>query len=214
MAFYNIICLGRQPPVNEAILIGNPELEQPAEGFDTLKEKLWLPDPFFIRRGTIRDYTGPGNEQGTFIVQDMRTVEWWAGRPVVEVISKGIAYADGKPYKLEFTAGISEDLGLAATSSIWRKGYPRVTMQWVSLTTPDVENHVHVAYEPPDTFGLPGGAWGMAYVSDSNWAASGWIGENRTTQQLPGSKACLVTDSWLYDPGYNDRDGYTGIFTP
>ncbi|MHB1079823.1 MAG: hypothetical protein ACYC67_10490 [Prosthecobacter sp.] len=214
MAQYHITCLGRQPPVNEAVLIGNPEMEQPPEGWDTLKEKLWMPDPFFLRRGAIRDYTGPGNEQGTFIVQDMRTVDWWAGRPVVEVISQGIAYADGKPYKLECSGGISEDLGLASTASIWRKGYPRVTMMWVSLTTPDLTDHIGVPGMPPHLFGLASGNWSMAYVSDSDWVASGWIGENRSLQQLPGSLACLVTDTWIYDPGYLDRDGYTGIFTP
>lgn len=212
MAIYNITCLGRQPPVNEAVLIGNPELEQPAEGFDTLKEKLWLPHLCWLRKGALRE--APGPEQGTFIVQDMRTVEWWAGKPVVEVISKGIATDDGKDYKLEFNAGMSEDLGLASTGSIWRMGYPRVTKQWVSLTTPAASAHVKNPYEPPDTFGLPGGGWGMAYVSDSNWAASGWIGENRIIQQMPGSQACLVTDTWIFDTGYDDRDGYTGIFTP
>lgn len=199
--------LGNQPPTDREIRIGNPKLELPTTGWDVLKETLWLPHPFFIRRGDLRD--GPPPESGLFIVQDFNITEWRAGRPIVEVISYGIATQDGKDYKLECTSGITEDLGLAASTNttIWRKGYTRVTKQWVSLTTPDVADHVNVPYEPPELFGLPGGAWSMAYVADDNWTAAGWIGENRTPQQLPGSKACLVTDTWLFDPGNADRDG-------
>lgn len=199
------IILGNQPPTDRAILVGNPKLEQPATGWDVLVEKLWLPHPYFLRRGDLRD--GPGPETGLFIVQDFNIVEWRAGRPIVEVTSLGIACQDGKDYKLECTSGVSEDLGLASTLTIWRKGYTRVSKLWVSMTTPGVADHVGIAYEPPYTFGLPGGAWSMAYVSEGNWTASGWIGENRTPQQLPGSKASLVTDTWLYDPGNADRDG-------
>lgn len=199
--------IGVQPPTDRAIVIGNPKLEMPATGWDVLKEKLWLPHAYFIRRGDVRD--GPPPESGYFIVQDFNTVEWRAGCPIVEVISLGIACQDGKDYKLECTHGITEDLGLAATTTttIWRKSYSRVTKQWVSLTTPSVTAHVNVPSEPPDLFGLPSGLWGMSFVAADNWSASGWIGENRTPLQLPGSKACLVTDTWLYDPGNADRDG-------
>lgn len=199
--------LGTQPPTDRAILVGTPKLEMPATGWNVLKETLWLPHAYFIRRGDVRD--GPPPEAGYFIVQDFNITDWRAGCPIVEVISLGIAHQDGKDYKLECTYGITEDLGLAATTNttIWRKGYARVTKQWVSLTTPEEDAHVNVPSEPPDTFGLPGGLWGMSYVADDNWAASGWIGENRTSQKLPGADACLVTDTWLYDPGNADRDG-------
>ena len=199
--------LGTQPPVDRAIVIGNPKPEMPSSGWDVLKETLWLPHPYFIRRGDVRD--GPPPESGYFIVQDFNITDWRAGCPIVEVISLGIAQRDGKDFKLECTGGISEDLGLASltTTTIWRTGYTRVTKQWVSLTTPRVQDHVNVASVPPDTFGLPATAWGIAFVAADNWAASGWIGENRSTQQLPGSQAGLTTDTWLYDPGYGDRDG-------
>jgi hypothetical protein len=204
-----VTVLGRQPPTNEAILIGNAELEQPAEGWDTLKEKLWLPDPYWLRRGTLRD--GPGPEQGIFIVQDMRTVEWYAGRPVVEVISRGIASEAGKDYKLECSGSLNEDISLASgvylSPTLWRLGYPRVTKLWVSLTTPAIYAHVGVASVPPDTFGIGGSGWAMSWIAEDNWLAAGWIGESRTPQQLPGSTACLVTDTWLFDVGYADRDG-------
>lgn len=206
-----VTALGIQPPVDTAIIVGNQELEQPAEGWDTLKEKLWLPHPYWLKKGQVREYQGPGAEQGTFIVQDLRTVDWWAGRPVVEVISKGIAYADGKDYKIECSGGLNEDLSLASgaylAATIWRLGYPRVTKYWVSLETPAILDHVGVASVPPVTFGLPATPWAIAWVSASSWTAAGWIGESRTPQRLPGSTACLVTDSWLYDLGYPDRDG-------
>lgn len=201
--------IGRQLPSHEAVPIGTPDLELASEGWDTLKEKLWLPHPYLIKRGSVRD--APGPEQGTFIVQDMRTMDWWAGCPVVEVISKGIAFADGKDYKLEASGATSEDLGLAnvdtLSPTIWRLGYPRVTKLWVSLTTPAIYDHVRVASVPPDTFGIGSGPWSIAWVAPDNWVAAGWIGETRHLQQLPGSKACLVTDTWLYDPGNADRDG-------
>lgn len=201
--------LGNQPPTDSEILVGNPLLEMPATGWDVLREKLWLPHPYWIKRGDLRD--APAPESGLFVVQDMRTLDWHAGRPLVEVFSLGIAQQDGKDYKIECSASLSEDLSLASglylSPTIWRIGYPRVTKLWVSLTTPSIFAHVGIASVPPDTFGIGGGAWGMSWVSESNWAASGWLGESRVPQKLPGSNACLVTDTWLYDPGYEDRDG-------
>ena len=208
MAATNTI-LGVQPPINREILVGNPMIESPAVGWDTLVETLWLPHPYFIRRGDLRE--APPPESGLFVVQDFRTVGWRAGKPLVEVISLGICQLDGKDYKLECSGSLSEDLSLSSgdyiSPTIWRVGYPRVTKLWVSLTTPAVLSHVGIASVPPDTFGIGGSPWSIAWVSPTSWTASGWVGESRNPQQLPGSKACLVTDTWLYDPGYADRDG-------
>lgn len=202
------IILGTQPPTDREILIGNPSLEMPAVGWDVLREVAWLPHPYWLKRGDIRD--APPPESGLFVVQDLRILEWRAGKPIVEIFSLGIATQDGKDYKLECSGSISEDLGLAInpiSPTIWRSAYPRVTKLWVSLTTPAIYAHVNVSSMPPDTFGIGGAAWSMAWVAPDNWVANGWIGESRVPQQLPGSKACLVTDTWLYDPGYEDRDG-------
>lgn len=208
MAAINTI-LGNQPPVDREVLIGNAELEMPATGWDVLKETLWLPHPYFIKRGDLRD--GPAPESGLFVVQDLAIKGWKAGRPIMEVISLGIAQRDGKDYKIEGSSSLSEDLSLASglylSATIWRVGYPRVTKLWVSPTTPALSDHVGVAYAPPETFGYGNGAWEIAWTSASNWTAAGWIGESRNPQQLPGSKACLVTDTWLLDLGYADRDG-------
>lgn len=201
--------MGMQPPTDREIPIGRPMLERPADGWDVLRERLWLPHEFWIQRGTLRE--GPGPEGGLFIVQDFRTVEWWGGRPVVEVTSVGIATQGGKDYKIECSGGLAEDLSLASglylSPTIWRLGYPRVTKLWVSLTTPSIYAHVGVPSLPPDTFGIGGGTWSIAWTSATSWTASGWIGESRNPQRLPGSQACLVSDSWLYDLGYEDRDG-------
>lgn len=202
-------CLGTQPPTDQEVPIGRPVLERPADGWDVLREKLWLPHEFWIQRGAVRE--GPGPEGGFFIAQDFRTVEWLGGRPVVEVTSLGIATQGDKDYKIEASDSLSEDLSLASgtylSPTIWRVGYSRVTKLWVSLTTPALSDHVGVAYTPPETFGLPSGGWNIAWVSATNWEAVGWIGESRTPQKLPGSPACLVTDTWIYDNGYSDRDG-------
>jgi hypothetical protein len=203
MSFTRVI--GTQPPTDREIVVGCPHLEQPATGWDVLRETLWLPHPYFIPRGSFRDPPGP--EGGTFITQDQRILEWKAGRPMVELISLGIANQDGKDYKIDGSASISEDFSLADWSyTIWRLAYPRVTKLWVSLVTPSL-GAVNLPTVPPETFGLPVTPWGMTYVEPGNWSAGGWIAESRTPQQLPGSKACLVTDTWLYDPGYSDRDG-------
>ena len=204
------LIIGTQRPVLEPVLVGNPALEQPPEGWDVLRERLWLPHPSFLPRGSVRQ--GPEPEGGIFIVQDLRTVEWQAGCPIVDVTSLGIAAADAeKAYKLECSGNLSEDLSLASgeylTATIWRIGHPRVTKRWVSPTVPAVFEHVGVASVPPDTFGIGGGPWSIAWVAADNWAASGWMGESRVPVKLPGSDHCLVTDTWLYDPGYADRDG-------
>lgn len=202
--------LGQQPPTDREILVGNPTLEMPATGWAGLREVLWLPHPYWIKRGDLRD--APAPESGLFVVQDLRTLEWRAGCPLVEVYSLGIAQQDGKDYKIEATGSLSEDLSLASgvyvtPPTIWRYGYPRVTKLWVSLTTPSIYDHVGVPSAPPETFGLPTTTWAMAWVSETDWSAIGWVGESRSLQKLPGSNACLVTDTWLWDPGYPDRDG-------
>jgi len=204
------IVIGRQPPTDREIPIGNAMLEQPADGFDQLREKLWLPHEFWVPRGSLRD--GPAPEGGLFIVQDLRTVDWWAGKPVVEVTSLGIAAQGGKDFKMSGGASVNEDLSLMpVTFTIWRKTYPRVQKRWVSLTTPAIYDHVNVGSVPPETFGIGGAAWSSVYIAPDNWAASGWMGESREIDKLPGSPACLVTDTWVYDPG-EDRDG-SNFFT-
>jgi hypothetical protein len=210
MSFTRVI--GKQPPTDQAIQIECPLLEQPATGWDMLQEKFWVPHPYWFKRGDIRE--GPAPEGGTFVVQDSRVTGYKAGRPIVEVSSIGIALQDGKDYKLEGSGSISEDLSLASGDAgfptIWRKAYPRVTKLWVSLTTPSIYGHVGIAYAPPETFGISNHSWYMTWVDATDWTASGWMGESRVPQQLPGSKACLVTDTWIYDPGNEDRDGVPG----
>lgn len=202
-----ITILGTAPPTASAIAVAMPMVESPASGWDTMTERLWLPHPYYIARGATR--TGP--EGGTFIVQEMRTVEWRGNRPIVELTSLGIAEVGGKDYKCECSGGLGEDLSLASgiylSPTIWRVGYYRVTKLWVSLTTPAVGAHVGLNYDPPERFGLPSGGWSIAWAAADNWAAIGWVGETRNVQQLPGSVASLVTDTWLFDPGYLDRDG-------
>jgi len=202
-----IIVLGTAPPTASEIAVAMPLVECPASGWDTMTERLWLPHPYYVARGATR--TGP--EGGTFIVQDMRTVEWRGNRPIVEITSLGIAEVGGKAEKWECSGSISEDLSLASglylTPTIWRAQYPRITKLWVSLTTPDIYDHVGVPDTPAVLFGLPSGDWSMAWTAADNWTASGWIGESRVPQRLPGSTACLVTDTWLLDPGMDDRDG-------
>jgi len=204
--------LGNRPPVFGPVLIGVPKLERPASGWDILKETLWLPHYFWLNKGDVRD--GPGPEGGTFIVQDINPVDWKAGRPIVEVISYGCAMQDGKEAKWESNASLGEDLSLAngegvtgGSATIWRLGYPRVTKLWVSLTPQALGDHVGVHYAPEETFGLPATPWSISWVSADNWNASGWVGESRNPQRLPGCRAELITDTWLYDLGYADRDG-------
>lgn len=166
-----------------------------------------MPHEYWLKRGDTRD--APAPETGLFYVQDIRVEGYKAGRPVIVVTSMGIAFADGKDYKIECSSGLSEDFSMitAGYSTIWRKGYPRVTKLWVSNSTPGVMAHVGVSSVPPETFGLPATPWIISIVSDTNWSAIGWIGESRVPQKLVGCDACLVTDTWIYDLGYSDRDG-------
>lgn len=208
----SVTILGMQPPTDREIPIGNYDLELPSTGWDTLRERLWLPHPFWVKKGDVRE--GPEPEGGSFIVQDLRVVDWRAGKPILEVVSLGVATQAGKDFKVSLgNAGVSEDLSLMVnpTFTIWRKSYPRVTKLWVSMTTPSVYDHAGVGSVPPETFGLGGAAWSSIWLADNNWAASGWMGEDRQIDKLPGSTACLVTDTWVLDPG-EDRDG-SNFFT-
>ena len=217
-----MLLLGLTPPnaPERAIRIGCPLVEQPAQGWDILRETLWVPRRNYLPKGTPRQ--PPEGAEGLFVVQDERTVEYRGGFPVIELISLGLA--DGKPAKWTASAAAAEDLSLinanyySAPWTIWRQSYPRVTKMWIAHQPPNVLDHVSVPSVPEQTFGLPATAWELSpwVLSPAGdlWQASGWVGESRNVDTLPGAEMSLVVDTWLYDPGYVDRNEGTVIDFP
>lgn len=207
------LLLGITPP-NEgegrAIRLGCPTYESPAVGWDFMREELWVPRAHFIPRGTQR--LPPAGAEGLFVAQEERILRYLAGFPVIELISIGLA--DGKPAKWSSSAAVAEDLQLLnmtyySPSTIWRQTYPRVTKLWIAHQPPDLLAHCGVPSVPEETFGQPRTPWSLYPAGGIAWNASGWVGESRNNDVLPGAQLTLVVDTWLYDPGYLDRNETT-----
>jgi hypothetical protein len=203
--------LGTYPDATP-IRIGCPVVDEPAMGWDTLRETLWMPSRTALARGAVRSYDG-----GTFYVQDLKVVEYRAGFPVMEVVSMGWAN-ETKAAKWDATANVAEDLSLlnpeyvflGSQITVWRWSFPRVIKQYISNAVPSIPAHIGVPSVPDYLFGLPGQQWAIGALG-TGWVASGWVGESRVPSLLPGTEVCLVTDSWIYDPGYLDRNESTTV---
>lgn len=199
-------------PDSTPIRIGCPQVEEPAVGWDILRETLWMPSRNALPRGTARSYDG-----GTFYVQDCKVIEYRAGFPVCEVTSYGWANAT-KDAKWSATANVSEDLALlnpeyifiGSQITVWRWSFPRVIKSYLSATIPSIPAHIGVPMAPDLTFGLAAQPWFISAFG-TGWTASGWVGESRVPDVLPGTDKCLVTDSWIFDPGYLDRNESTTV---
>lgn len=203
--------LGTYPDATP-IRIGCPVVDEPAMGWDTLRETLWMPSRTALARGAVRSYDG-----GTFYVQDLKVIEYRAGFPVMEVVSMGWAN-ETKAAKWDATANVAEDLNLlnpeyvflGSQITVWRWSFPRVIKQYLANAVPSIPSHIGVPSVPDYLFGLPGQQWAISALGNG-WQASGWVGESRVPSLLPGTEKCLVTDSWIYDPGYLDRNEATTL---
>jgi hypothetical protein len=201
--------LGAYPDATP-IRIGCPVVEEPSMGWDSLRETLWMPSRTALPRGTVRSYDG-----GTYYVQESRVVEYRAGYPVMEVTSLGWANAS-KEAKWDATANVAEDLTLlnpeyvfiGSTITVWRWSFPRVIKQYLSTSIPSIPAHIGASLVPELTFGLAAQPWFISALGNG-WQAFGWVGESRVPSVLPGTSVCMVTDSWIYDPGYLDRNEAT-----
>lgn len=198
-------------PDSTPIRIGCPQVEEPATGWDVLRETLWMPSRNALPRGTVRLYDG-----GKYYVQDCKVIDYRGGFPVCEVTSMGWAN-ETKEAKWSATGNVAEDLGLlnpeyifiGSIITIWRQSFPRVIKQYLSDSIPSLPAHIGVPWPPDQTFGLPPQAWYITPYGTNGWYASGWVGESRVPELLPGTSAALITDSWIYDPGYFDRNAST-----
>lgn len=190
--------------LTQPIRWGCPVIAEPADGWDTMTEKLLLPDAGFLAKGTQRPT--PAGMVGKFFVQDVQITEWVAGYPLADVVSHGLA--NNKPAKWTAQGLTNEDprliFGLFAT--VWRDQYPRVTKRWISNLRPKIKDHVGISDVPyGHTYGLPALPWYKIQVG-SEWDAYGWVGESRVIDELVGCDYCFVTDTWLLDLGYDRTD--------
>lgn len=195
--------------LSQPVRWGCPVIAEPAEGWDTMTEKLILPDPGWLTKGTQRP--APAGLTGKFFVQDVQITEWVAGYPLATVISHGLA--NNKPAKWEASALINEapfvELNFVTA---YKFQTPRVTKRWISETKPLLTDFVSLSLVPEETFGFPATAFSLSQ-SGQEWTASGWLGENRQIQPLVGCQACMVTDIYAYDMGYDRTDQTDPLFS-
>lgn len=181
---------------------GCPRLDEPEDGWDTMTEMLLLPDPGFLAKGTQRPT--PAGLTGKFWVQNVRIAEWHVGRPLAEVTSHGLA--NGKPAKWTGQAAVNEAPYVVTNFVVaYKWTTPRVVKRWISETPVLITDFVSIPLVPDETFGLPRTPYSLSQLGQE-WTAFGWFGEDRRIEPLVGTDACLVTDIYAYDIGYDRTD--------
>lgn len=195
--------IGRAPPnvTGQPQRLRFPVKQTPAEGWDLLTERLWVPySPFFTKGAARTDHEG----QGAFFVQDETVVEYYAGLPVIELVSRGIADVNNKPYKSAFHGATLVDADSNYSSTWWKPDHARVEIWGVSLTQPSVFLP-STPLVPPVTYGLPETPWSRVNVAvitvdgTPEWRGQGWLLEDRQIDTLPGGGAHLYHDTYAYD---------------
>lgn len=178
-----------------------PKLRRSADGWDEVRELRVELTQDGIGLGAARS---PAGISGTFFVVDTSCVGCKAGRPVMEIISRGLA--GSKSYIAECTgygdsvsgpfdsipgapAGVHQ-----ANVLMTRVG---VTIRWLSSTKPDCSVSA-TAQTPPETFGLPSNPF--TWLNDPAYnVPSGWVLDKRDGVQLaPGTTYYAVVDYYSY----------------
>lgn len=187
-----------------------PKLRRNAEGWDEVRELIRAPNQNFLATGVARTF---GTLiLGTFFVQDVQCVGCQLGKPIMEVISRGVANPPpGQPAKgviWESTAyteiqSVDRLTGMPGGPAGFYKGrvaVPRVgmTARYISATRPS-SGAVGTAVVPDVTAGIPvyPFAWATADLIVYNFP-SGWSLQKRDAKQLPGSDYHFVADYFVH----------------
>lgn len=205
--------IGTPPPnlTGQPARLRLPVPQTPAEGFDTLTERLWVPFSPFFAKGTLRhDAEG----RGSYYVQDETVVDWQGGCPVVELVSRGLSDM-AKAYKTAYRGPTLLDPNSPQSATWWKPDHARVIVWGVTLTKP-VTHYQSLPLVPPETYGLPEQPWTRVNIgivgagATPVWRGNGWLLEDRQVDSLPGGGAHLFTDTYLYDFLLLDPDAPEG----
>ncbi len=206
------------PP--EIMTLEKPRVDTLVEGWDTMRETLWVPYTPYFAKGERRDHVLLPEILGAkLVVQDERQIGTRGGYPVIELTSLGLAR--NKPWKIVTDA---DSQGQVAASSLTRN-VPTVTVYWFSDTLVDTKSVIPYNAVPPETFNwqAKGGTTGES--NNEGWYLIGrtieplpvdtgrvsgapWLDTNFPTggtvstavNLAPRPSFCFVTDRYAYDP--------------
>lgn len=177
-----------------------PLLSRSGDGWDEVRETRVELSQSSIAIGSARSPTGI---TGTFFVTSTRGLGCKAGRPIVEIISRGISGSKG--YIAECTAygervtGNFEDIpgapaGVKPGSALLNR--VGVTIRWFSTIKPSASD-VAKALAPPENFGLPSDPFAWLTNPLYNYP-SGWVLDKRDAVPIPGTTYHAVVDYYSY----------------
>lgn len=206
------------PP--EIMTLERPRVDTLVEGWDTMRETLWVPFTPYFTKGERRDHVLLPEILGAkLVVQDERQIGTRGGFPVIELTSLGLART--KPWKIVTDA---DSQGEVAASTLTRN-VPTVTVYWFSETLVDTKSVIPYNAVPPETFNwqAKGGTTGeennqgwyligrtveplpiaTGRVSGAPWLDTNFPTGGTTTTDVniePRPGMCFVTDRYAYDP--------------
>jgi hypothetical protein len=166
-----------------------PKLRRAGDGWDEVRE--------------LRLETTQAGISGTFFVASTQAVGCKAGKPVMEIISRGVNGTKG--YIAECTSYAERVSGRwvgipgapagphPGNVTLNRVG---VTIRWFSSTKPSASN-VATAIAPPENFGLPSNPF--TWLTDPLYnQPSGWVLDKRDAVPIPGTTYHAVVDYYSY----------------
>ncbi len=199
MRALNII-IGRPPPgvAGQSIIrIGSPLFEEVPADFDIMREVLWvtgLDHPNLVQ-GSVRSIQS-GLSGSLFYAYSKRQIGVKAGRPVVELLSKG--WMAPKEETWQFRRNVGGD---AASGLV--DGFAYAIRTRFSLTRPNGNGTIKVA-PVGTTWGFGAGVWNPTYGESWPYAptgdATGWLRASLEVTELPPvTGICKIVDTFAYD---------------
>lgn len=195
---FNII-IGRPPPgVNGSNIsrIGPPLFEEIAADFDIMREVIWVDrinHPALVQ-GVDRSIQS-GVPGALFLAFTKRQIGTKAGRPVVELLSKGWLATKEDTWTFRRNVG-----GDAANGLV--DGFAYTIRTSFTLTRSGGNGTIKVA--PPVSWGFGTSTWNPTY--SGAWPyyptgdATGWLRASREITELPPQTGiCKMVDTFAYD---------------
>jgi hypothetical protein len=205
------------PP--DIMVLERPKVDTLVEGWDVMRETLWVPHTPYFAKGERRDQVLLPEIMGaTLVVQDERQVGTKGGYPIIELTSLGLART--KPWKIVTDADTQGQIGAEGVT----RNIPTVTVYWFSSTLVDTKSAIPYPAVPPETFNwqAKGGTSGQeneegwyligrtveplpidtGRVSGAPWFDTNYPGGGTTSTAVnlaPRPALCMVTDRYAYD---------------
>ncbi|HEY1048585.1 MAG TPA: hypothetical protein VGE39_02475 [Prosthecobacter sp.] len=194
------IIIGKPPPgVNgdSIVRIGNPLFEEVESNFDVMRETLWVThiNHPALAQGSLRSIQS-GVPGALFQAISKRVVGYKAGRPVVELMSKGWLATKEDTWQYRRNVGGDASNGLV-------DGFAYAIRTRFTLTRPTGSGTIKVA-PVGNLWGFSTSVWNPTY--GESWPyfptgdATGWLRASLEVTELPPQTGiCRVVDTFAYD---------------